>query len=354
MALNPDHYAIVIGIDGYSQLLRLRASARDAGKFALWLQSDDGGGLPPENIQQILSPPNLPLETPMEARPVAYQIDEALIRLGLLKGGRIGKRLYFYFAGHGFGPEFDDIGMLMANAADELLSYNIGLRPYRLFFQHSEAFDEVIYILDCCRDPMGGISTNGPGFNPKTQGMGTSVRDLVVMAAEYGEKAFQRTDKDTGERRGVLTEALLKGLKDPAAADGLGRFTASSLFKYVAEQVRQLGTDPKLQQTPRIANQKPEPEIIFSTIPESQLPRIDVWISASPGYNGELVLMDDKMQPIAREVAAGHTKDKPWKVTLLRNRWYAISHSQGGVNSPPKIITLDQADSKKPYEFTYE
>src|SRR5882762_2214822 len=109
MARNPDHYAIVIGIDGYSQLRRLRASEKDAKKFASWLKSDDGGGLPIENIYMILSPPDLP-SNPFDARPVAYQIDDALTRIGLTKGGWIGKRLYFYFAGHGFGPNFNDVG----------------------------------------------------------------------------------------------------------------------------------------------------------------------------------------------------------------------------------------------------
>lgn len=351
MAINPDHYAIVIGIDGYPQLLPLNAAARDAGRFALWLQKDTGGGLDSKNIHLIVSESKMPAN-PFEARPVAYQIDDALTKLGFAKGTRIGKRLYFYFAGHGFGPEFDNVGMLMANAAMQRLKYNLGLREFRTFFRHSEAFDEVVFVLDCCRDPRGGIATFGPGIDLPAEKPGLGVRDMVVMAAQYGEKAFEPMDKETGERRGILTDAILEGLTKPDAADGLGRFTASSLIKYVGDRVKQLGTDAKLQQVPEVDDRTPDGEMIFSTIPQSELNRVRVLISASPVHVGELVLMDDKSQPIAQRSAVGLTKINPWEVFLLRNRWYSLTHKQGGVTSPPKVLTLDQVPD--PYEVTYE
>lgn len=355
MARNPDHYAIVIGIDTYSQLRRLRASVGDAAKFALWLASDDGGGLPDGNIQTIYSLPNLPSD-PFDAEPVVQKIDRALFRLGLSKGERIGKRFYFYFAGHGFGPHFNDVGMLMANAKDPErlgINYNLGLQSFRIFLQKSEAFDELIFILDCCRDPAVNTETGKPGITPEKVGTGVAVRDFVMMAAEYGEKAFQYTDKVTGEPRGVLTEALLEGLKTPEAADALGRFTASSLFDYVEKRITKMGTDPKLQQKPRQDYPKPETEIIFSTIPESQLEKVEVWISVAPGYTGELILKDNKLKPIERHPAAGLTEANPWKVFLLRNRWYALTHSDGGNEGPPKILgDLDQVSN--PYKYTFK
>ncbi len=357
MARNPDHYAIVIGIDTYSQLRRLRASVADATKFALWLASDEGGGLPDDadHIQTIFSPPTLPSD-PFDARPIVQQIDRALSRLGLSKGVRIGKRLYFYFAGHGFGPHFNDVGMLMANAQDPDrlgINYNLGLQPFRIFLQQSEAFDELIFILDCCRDPAVNTDTGKPGIKPGKVGTGVAVRDFVVMAAEYGEKAFQYTDKETGEPRGLLTEALLEGLKKPEAADALGRFTASSLFNYVEKRISEMGADPKLRQKPRQDYPKPETEIVFSTIPESQLEKVEVWISAAPGYTGELVLKDNSMKVIVRKPAAGLTEANPWKLFLLRNRWYALTHADGGNEGPPKILeNLDQVPN--PYKYTFK
>ena len=356
MARNPDHYAIVIGIDTYPQLRRLRASAKDATKFALWLKSDEGGGLPDDNlhIQMILSPPTQS-SNPFEAQPVVYRIDEALTRLGLEKPGRIGKRLYFYFAGHGFGPDSGDVGMLMANAKNPGrlgFNYNLGLRPFRVFLQQSEAFDEIIFILDCCRDALVNTDTGKPGITSGNQGTGVAVRDFVIMAADYGAKAFEANDTATDEPRGLLTKAILDGLDTPDAADGLGRFTASSLFEYVSRQIRKIGTDPKLQQTPRMDYPKPEAEIIFSTIPESRLEKVEVWISAAPGFTGELILKDSNLKPIVKQPAAGLTKANPWKLFLLRNRWYALTHFDG-VNEGPPTILKDLEQVPNPYHFTF-
>ena len=350
MAKNPDHYAIVIGIDKYSQLRVLRGSGKDAMQFAIWLKADDGGGVPEENISVITSPPNFP-DNPFEARPVAYQIDDALTRLGLTKPGRIGSRLYFYFAGHGFGPTLDDVGMLMANAAQERLGYNIGLRPFRIFLRQSEAFDEIVFILDCCRDPVTSVDTSKPGITAGFKGTGVKVRDVVMLAAEYGEKAFQKVDGDTGEPRGVLTKALLEGLKKPEGADGLGRYTAASVFSYVASRVPFITQDPKLKQVPKV-DPSPEPEIVFSTIPESQLERVNVEISVDPKYIGTLILKDNTNKEIVRQPAAGLTKANPWKIVLLRNRWYSLAHFDGAAEGPPQIITLDQAPN--PYEFVFK
>lgn len=351
MARNPDHYAIVVGINGYPQLLPLRAANEDATAFARWLMDDRGGGLDPLNIELIVSPPKLPPD-PFDAQPVAAKIDRALTRFGFEKGGRIGTRLYFYFAGHGFGPEFDNVGMLMATAAMQRLKDNVGLRDFRNFFRQSEAFDEVVFFLDCCRDPIGGIQTFGPKIDLPQPKTGVAVRDVVMMAAQYGEKAFEPINKQTGERRGILTKAILEGLKEPNAADGLGRFTKASLFRYVADRVRVLGTDVKLQQTPEVDDPKPDGELVFSTIPQSELSWLKVHISASPALQGELILMDDKSHRIGTRPAAGLSKEKPWEINLLRNRWYSLTHELGGVSRPPKILTLEQAPD--PYEVIYD
>ena len=350
MAKNPDHYAIVIGIDKYSQLRVLRGSGKDAMQFAIWLKADDGGGLPEENISVITSPPNFP-DNPFEARPVAYQIDDALTRLGLTKPGRIGSRLYFYFAGHGFGPTFDDVGMLMANAAEERLGYNIGLRPFRIFLRQSEAFDEIVFILDCCRDPEISVDTSKPGITAGFKGPGLQVRDFVLLGADYGGKAFQKTDADTGEPRGVLTKALLDGLTKPEGADGLGRYTAASLTRYVKDAVEAITTDRKLQQQPGV-DPNPEPEIVFSTIPASQLDNVEVRVSVDPKYTGTLVLKDDNGREITTQPAAGLTKENPWKIFLVRNRLYLVFHKDANGKGPSQIIDLTQAPN--PFEFFYK
>ena len=165
MARNPDHYAIVIGIDSYSSLRRLKASGADATRFAAWLKADEGGGLCDKNIAMVLSPATLPANR-IDAMPVRDDIDNALIDFGVLRGERLGTRLYFYFAGHAFGPKFNEVCMLMVNASPQLLNRNIGLNQYRDYFHEKAPFDEVVYILTAAGIATAPVSRSNPACRP--------------------------------------------------------------------------------------------------------------------------------------------------------------------------------------------
>ncbi len=350
MALNPDHYAIVIGIDAYPFLLRLRASAKDAAKFQAWLLADDGGGLPAENIATIISPPTLP-PPGTSARPIQDEIDDALIRFGVLRDERVGARLYFYFAGHAFGPRFNDIGMLMANAGPTLLNRNIGLQHYREYFHDQSPFDEVVYILDCCRDRDGQPSTRPPSMVKKPpNGQVKQVQDFVVLAAAYGEKAWQANDTTAGERRGLLTAAILEGLQG-AARDAQGRITASKLSEYVRTRVPELAKkenrEKNLQQEPEA--DPPNQEIVFG--PVTAVNQVNVRIIAPPHLNGELVVLSGSgLTEVARRSAADVTKDKPpWELNLARNSLYLVQHT-----GSTRETTLDTRKVKEqPYVIRF-
>jgi hypothetical protein len=342
VARNPDHYAIVIGIDGYSQLRRLRASGKDATRFVEWLSADDGGGLDVKHIVPILSPPTLPVNE-FAARPIQVEIDEALAQLGVENGGHLGERLYFYFAGHGFGPTFDEVGMLMANANQSRLRSNIGLRPFRTFFHATGLFDEVIYVLDCCRDIVGGIETNGPVFTlPPVNGAVARTQEFVVMAAVYGEKAFQPVDVDNdkkNERRGLLTQAVLEALKGaPRAFDARGRVTASTMCKYVERRVPELATEAKLQQKPQI--ELPTNDLVLAALSADVLPKVHVHVVAPPNLAGTLVLQDGT-DPLEQHDAALATQQAPWVIKLLySNSSYSIKHVESNTTI---VLNLDDA-----------
>ena len=341
MAENLDHYAIVIGIDLYPQLRALKAAEKDATDFALWLTKEDGGGLPPKNVKIIKSLPTNP-SNPFLARPIQAEIDEALNSFGIMKKERIGKRLYFYFSGHGFGPNFVDVGMLMANASLDRLGYSLGLLPYRLFFRDTEAFDEIVFILDCCRDPHGGIEPLKPGFTPYKMGDGTKIQDLVILGAMYGEESYQPLVSGTKERRGLLTQAVLEGLQKPEYADGLGRFTSSSLAYYLKTRVPELATDADVDQTPNIDATQLKSDIIFSTIPVSKLEVVPVQIIAPKGLNGDLVLFDSFNNEILRQPANSAVAPTGWTLQLIRNRWYQLRQIPGPPNPKPNLIDLSQ------------
>jgi hypothetical protein len=338
MAKNPEHYAIVIGIDGYRQIPPLKAAVEDANKFVKWLLSEDGGGLPTTNIEPIYSPRNQSLN-PDEAKPIQKEIDDALGRMGMRMNGRIGERLYFYFAGHGIGQN-EDVAMLMATAAEWQLNSNIGLDAYRSFFHRTKPFDEIVFIIDCCRSPLPegieSIDLRKPDFTLPKSSREKKVQDFLVLAAQSGKKAFEPIDPKTGERRSILTRAVLEGFVNPEAADLLGRVTAFSLGKYIEKQVPSLAPTPELKQDPVVDLKNLSDDIVICTIPNHTLPKVKVLIETTvPEIGGRLELMDSDWRFITSQPTAKARSGSPWELFLLKGKWYGLTYN--GVPGAPKM-----------------
>lgn len=234
--MNNEDYAIVIGVSAYSSLPILSGATKDATEFAQWLEDPNGGALPSDNIKLILSP-EIPRSNE-EPRPHQRQIDEALKGFRILNlQGRIGRRLYFYFSGHGYGRD-GDIGMFMADASRDQSNYNIGLTSYKTFMSRWGFWDEVVFILDCCRSPIYSATFQGPSFtmNPPYPTPEPIVDDFFAFATLSGTASFSVWDPSYERKRGILTTAILEGLRNKAV-DGNGRITCSSLSKYVKDRV---------------------------------------------------------------------------------------------------------------------
>ena len=351
--VNPEDYAIVVGIDGYSMLRPLHAARKDAEDFKEWLISPDGGGIPhdPNHIRIILSPDTLPGDN-FDARPIKRDIDKALRDFGIKSDERIGRRLYFYFAGHGFGADFDDVGMLMADAAMDSLT-NVGLRPYRKLFFDRGPFDEVVFILDCCRDNNKKRKTGEPEFDLDPKNPLPKVTDFVVLAAAYGERAFERdgNGNNNGEPRGVFTKALLEALrgKYPEVIDNQNRITTSTLRQFVAARMKDLTNDEKLRQDPEFLS-APNPEIVLCTIDPALIPTRTMRIVAPNGLQGDLILQDGNGNELRRNPANKSTNDEPWGFPLpLRNSNYVIIHSE----SDAELLLNPTRGKKDPYVLRF-
>lgn len=348
-----DHFAIAVGIDTYPSLRPLRSSVSDATQFLEWVTDPDGGNVPNSNtnVRLIRSPEDIPAD-PFDARPVQSEIDRALRDFGALGGQRVGKRLYFYFAGHGFGPTFDNVGMLMASASMDMLKANIGLRDYRNYFHETGLFDEVIYIIDCCRDNARGEPTVAPVFNlVVAANKSAKITDFVVLAAGYGEKAFAPVSQVDGERRGILTRAVLEALRgEPKALDPSGRVTAATLQVYVKDRVKLIATDAKLAQEPETP-QDLNPNIVFRVVNSATIKNLKIQIIASPGLTGELIIRDgrDLTTIVARQPVAQAQEANPWEIELPPNTRYEVENPDSD-----RTVILDPAKAKtEPYVFRF-
>jgi uncharacterized caspase-like protein len=353
MASLSDHFAIAIGIDTYPSLRPLRSSVSDATLFLEWATDEKGGNVSIDNVRLVRSPDGNAAD-PFDAQPAQKEIDKALRDFGALAGRRIGTRLYFYFAGHGFGPSFDNVGMLMASASMDTLRMNIGLRDYRDFFHETGFFDEVIFIVDCCRDNARGEPTAPPVFkaNPAADRRPRIV-DFVALAAGYGEKAFAPVSVVDGERRGILTRALLEALNgDPRALDPSGRVTGATLQNYLKDRVKEIADDDKLKQEPELP-QSPNPDLVFRTVDPARLDMLRVHIIAPSGLTGELIVRDgrDITQVVGRRPVSQAQAESPWEIDIERITRYEVENPDSD-----RTVILDPAKAKKgedPYVFRF-
>ncbi len=316
MAENLDHYAILIGIDKYPQLGDVSSAASCATSFAEWLSSAEGGGLPASNISIISSPPEPPAD-PLDARPTPADVEAAFIKFGAGKEDRIGKRLYFYFAGRACGRTLDDVLLLMADASLNRLGSNVGLSRYRQFLSQSTLFDEVVYILDCAfldtqlrAEPAGPALTLPATFNR------TSVKEFVIMSSPIGGVPAAPDDAAGGANPGLLTKAVLEGLRGAAACAGgdataqanlQALVTAASLGEYVRGRVRDLATGPKLSQLPEML--LPSVDMVFATASLSLLS--GTLIVQVPHWSAEVRVYNNLLQLVTGPVKIHTSPDAP-------------------------------------------
>lgn len=280
-----DDCALVVAIGNYMELTPLRGPGPDAIKFCNWLR--EKGGLKVENIKLV--------DADEPGKPVNADIRDALIKLGVRMKKRRGRRLYFYYAGHGLGPSFNDVALVPADAAQDLLVETcLGLNHCIDFFVKTGFFDELVVFMDCCRE-REEVPTIGLPFNFKEPFSGAKqVNHFVLMAAGDGAKSFEvrkLTDAEESNFRGLMTTALIEGLSGAAGAiDPNNNVTSASLSHYVSTRVQE---EAKARGLPQVIDRPKPPaqEIIFYTVPADQIPVIRQGLIVGPQSAGKPVMI---------------------------------------------------------------
>ena len=263
--MNTDHFAIVIGLASYPNLgdpppANLRGPENDADAVVAWLSDASGGALPKENIWMIRSRDQ---QSPPNAAPTRDKLEEAFLWLdkaaaanqGAGKGRKVGTRLYFYAAGHGFSPGFRAGCLLAGNAAERQFSANIYPSAWLDWLRDADYFSEYILWMDCCMDRQVLTPPTPPPLTPI--GGGGAGKTFIAFAAPRPLKAAEK-EIPLGSKQwhGVFTWNLLEGLRG-AAANQFGLVTAGSLADWLRQT--QLGwldsadrSDPSVAKEPSI------------------------------------------------------------------------------------------------------
>jgi hypothetical protein len=318
MPEQPLDFAVVIGLNDYpdfgSQGRPLEGAIEDAERFATWLKdTGTGGGLPEDNCKLIVS-------TPDPLGPTKWPIDQAfgdVIRTARAAGG--GRRLYFYFSGHGQARSVHDVALCLCNWSSMYRYAALSSELYKNMLLKCSPFTELVVLLDCCRirsiDATGADSDIGCAVPSDDAG---ARRFMIGFATEFQNPAMEAEVEDGGDGegpivRGHFTEALLAGLKGGAAQPG-GGVTSRDLKRYLELNVPRIAKDHEHTQNAQVIADFPEDgQPVFG----SALPRANFCIEFSAGRHGEMVLEGPSLEEIRR----GDAATGPWNLPLERGRY---------------------------------
>lgn len=221
--MDAEDYAILVGITNYPLLTPLRAPEADALRFKSWLISDSGGKVPEQNITLLLTSTFDPPEPPSvrKTRPFPSDFEEAVIDLCQKPRrpplGRIGRRLYLYFSGHGF-ETIHDTAVYAARAGGADYSH-IPATTWATKIWESGLFHEVVLVLDCCRTNLPQpLDIQMPSYDLGTGA--ASVTKLYIAYATGDDREAREFSLPNGEWIGAFTSLLVDALENADPSDG--------------------------------------------------------------------------------------------------------------------------------------
>lgn len=321
MADIKEDYAVVVGVSHYQGLKILKGPDHDARAFEQWLVDPAGGKVPAGNCRLILSSDN-PL------MPVQDSIDDVFGSFlnGFEINGSAGRRLYFYFSGHGLGVLWDETALVLPKWTKIMRNTALSSSAYLRELVHTGKFEEVYFFLDCCRNRVVGANGRPPAFGNAKPAAGTgSCASYIFSATEFENEAFEAIIQpgngslDNERTRGIFTKTLMDGLNG-AAANGT-QITADSLRTYIHRTLPETAKAvDKVQKGFFQFSGDLEPSILVDEIVPSQT--LVVINFNSPGRS--VNLQDGGMNIIK----TGNTNELQWNVPLAKGL-YSICYDDG-------------------------
>ncbi|MDP3543900.1 MAG: caspase family protein [Elusimicrobiota bacterium] len=237
---NPDNFALVIGVEKYSnELPDAQFAERDAQSMKAHLLAM---GYPERNIKLLQG-----------SRAVRSSL-EAYLEDWLPKNVNTNGTVFVYFSGHGApDPESGQAYLVPWDGDPAYLSRTA--YPLKRLYASLNALKakRVLVALDSCFSGAGGRSVLQKGTRPLVNkvdlGSAANLGKLVVFTASGGNQISGTFDS---QGHGLFTYYFLKGL-DGAAADAQGRVTAQGLHDYLSPKVADEANRVNRTQSPQFS-----------------------------------------------------------------------------------------------------
>lgn len=236
--LDPEAYAVVVGIEKYRDVPGVDYAARDAEAVYAYLTRSMG-----------FDSKNIVLLTNERAT-----LTDLATYLGPWLQDRVSakSRVFIFYAGHGAPDPKSGKAYLVPYDGNpnynETKSYPVS-RLYETLAKLPAA--EVTVALDACFSGAGGRSVLAKGARPlvHSQGQTPTSPNIVVLSAASGDQISTYYPE---AQHGLMTYFLLKGLRGAADADKNNDITTSELFSYVSPAVEREARKQHIEQTPTL------------------------------------------------------------------------------------------------------
>ena len=235
LAEHPDDYAVVVGIERYSnELPDARFAEHDATAVKNHLLAL---GYPERNIKFLIG-------QRATGTSLASYIEDWLPRNVKPEG-----RVFFYFSGHGAPSESGQAYIVPWDGDPNFLDKSA--YPLKKLYAQlgSLKAKQVIVALDSCFSGAGGRSVLAEGARPLVSKVDTSVvpGSRIILFAAASSNGMTATLKDQGH--GIFTYYFLKGLGGAAKGED-GAITARRLYDYLKPKVQDAAARQNRDQTP--------------------------------------------------------------------------------------------------------
>jgi hypothetical protein len=316
-------FALIVGVRDYPDFSSLGGPVEDAIRLETWIRDKNGGNIPKSNVFPIHSKPKPPT-------PLQQVIDDAidLIQQAIVANHNSrARRLYFYFSGHGFAMKNDENSLCMANWSHRMRNSALSSREYLNHFVETGFFEEIIFVLDCCRSRLVGHKSHHPNVGLPIPGpLAGATKSMVIYAAEFQNAAYevqyQNGDDEMPVVHGHLTEALIRALNGEAV-DSNGNITGDAVAQFVEVEVPRLADNHNQSQKAVVQtmgfNLK---ALVFGALRNNSNPNCTINFV---GRNG-MIRLEDGDYNLIRE---GDASTGPWSLQLGASRHTIIELATG-------------------------
>jgi WD40 repeat protein len=237
--IDPDAYAVVIGIEKYRQsgIPSVDFAAGDA--RAMYGYLIQAMGFDAKNV--VLLTDDQASKTDLEKN------------LGSWLKNRVGpkSRVFIYYAGHGSPNPETGQGYLMPYEADPAYLEDTAYPLTKLYAALGKLpTKDVTVVLDACFSGQGQRSLIAKGTRPLVSVVQSKAEPNTVVLAAAGANQVSASFPDA--HHGLLTYYLLAGLHGEADAAHDGKITAQELFAYVRPAVERAAKLQNVEQTPTL------------------------------------------------------------------------------------------------------